>query len=673
MNRRILSVLGLVLSISTTSAQKPPIKFGDVPLEQIQMKVYAKDSTAAAVVLTDYGESTIDYSADKGFFIKFDRIRRVKILTKDGYEWGNFTIPLYHEGSKVEDLGSLKAVTYNLENGKVVETKMAKDAVFEEERDDNWTFVKLALPNVKEGSVVEITYRVTSPYIFNFQDWDFQTTIPTVWSEYRTRIPEYFDYRRFMKGYLTATINDLRQENKFFNIIYRERVGSEKAGSIRTTQVQDRVDYVEYYNRLVVQNAPAFKSEPYMTSYSDYVSGINFELSTFKLPNEPVQIFNDSWEKLNADYLKRESFGGVLRGSNFLKEHVELATSGRTEPKEKIASIYSYVRGLVEWNGDYRKVPENLRSAIEKKKGSSADINVMMVAMMQKAGLNSNPVFISTRDHGFIRKEIPVASQFNYVIASVDIEGKTILLDATDRTLPMNILPQRCLNGEGFIISPDKSGWISLTPTKSRSSANMDLVLADDGIMTGRAQFNHDGYFAQRARKDYFRKGQDEYLKEIKTSYGWDVESSSFENQEKLSEPMKEVYQVKLSEHVQAAGSTMYINPLLAFRLERNPFQSETRAYPVDYGSPEDQLLMLRLRIPEGWVTEEMPQPKVLVMPSNGARYTYSISQNGNVLTVLSQLTINKPLWSFEEYKPLRDFYVQVVAKQAEQIVLKKK
>lgn len=653
------------------TAQKPPIKFGDVPLEQVKMKRYDKDTTAAAVVLTDFGESAIDYSADKGFFIKFDRIRRIKILTKDGYDWGNHTVMLYRQGSNREDLGSLKAVTYNLENGKVVETKMSKDAVFEEDQDDNWTAVKLALPNVKEGSVVEITYRVTSPYIFNFQDWDFQSTIPIAWSEYRTRIPEYFNYRRIMKGYLSASINENKQEYKYFNI--HTRVQTSTKSIVSTKGVDERVDYTENYNRLVVQDAPAFKEEPYITTYRDYVSGIIFELNTFKLPNEAPEIFNDSWEKLNDDYLKRESFGGVLRGSNFLKDHVEIATAGGADPKEKAGAIYSYVRNLVEWNGDYRKVPGNLKNVIEKKKGSSADINMMLVAMFLKAGLNANPVFISTRDHGFIRKELPVASQFNYVIAAVEVDGKTYLLDATDRTLPMNILPKRCLNGEGFVISSTSPGWIAITPTKSRASANLDLVLAEDGTMKGKAQLSNDGYFGQQARKNYFRKGEDEYVAETKKDTGWEIESKSFENQEKLSEPMKEVYEVNLNEHLQAAGTTMYINPLFVNRLESNPFQSETRAYPVDYGSPEDQIFLLKLTLPEGWAVEEMPQPKVLVLPANSGRYTYSISQNGNVINVLSQLTINKVLWSFDDYKPLRDFYTQVVAKQAEQIVLKKK
>ncbi|MDZ4716688.1 MAG: transglutaminase domain-containing protein [Cytophagales bacterium] len=668
MKKHALSSL-LILIAATAAGQKPPIKFGDVPIEQLQMTVYDKDSSAAAVVLSDYGESRIDYNADDGFIIKFDRIRRVKILTKDGYEWGNFVIPLYHQGSKEEDLGSLKAVTYNLENGKVVETKMKNEAVFKEERDQNWTHVKLALPNVKEGSVVEITYRVTSPYTFNFQDWDFQSTIPTMWSEYRTRIPEYFSYRSFVQGYLAMAINESKTENKAYTVHFRE-----KSGIAKTKAVDERIEYIENINRLVIQNAPAFKSEPYMTTYRDYISRINFELSTFQPPGQPVQIFNESWEKISAELLKNESFGGVVTGSNFLKEHAVAASAGKTDPKEIIGSIYSYVKGLIKWDGQYRVYSDgNLRRVIENKKGSSAEINLLLVSMLQKAGITANPVVVSTRDHGFIRKEIPVFSQFNYVIASAEVEGKIILMDATDRSLPIHILPERCLNGEGLIISPTKSGWVKIDPVKSRSSVTLDLVLADDGTLKGKAQFTHDGYFAQSARKSYFGKSPEEHLKTVLEEYHWEIESSSFENLEKLSEPMKEVYQVRMNEHIQAAGNTMYINPIFINRLERNPFQSETRAYPVDYGSPEEQIYMVKITIPEGWVVDEIPAPKYFVMPANGARYIYSATQTGNVLSLTSHRVINKALFSFDEYKPLRDFYTQIVAKQAEQIVLKKK
>lgn len=668
---KTLLIPGLLIVLATTSAsaQKPPIKFGDVPIEQIKMSVYAADSSAAAVVLADYGESMIDYSSDQGrFVIKFDRIRRVKIFTKEGYEWGNLTIPLYHEGSRVEDISSLKAITYNLENGKVVETKMKNDAVFKEEAEQNLTLMKIAMPNVKEGSVVEITYRLTSPYIYNFQDWDFQTTIPTIYSEYRTRIPEYFSYRKFMQGYLGVTVNESKMENKAFNVTYRE-----KTGIAKTSAVQERVEYVESYNRLVIQDAPAFKEEPYMTTYRDYISRINYELNTFKLPNEPIQVFNDSWEKLNQNFLKYESFGGVVRGSGFLKDHVEAAVAGKTDPKEKIGAIYYYVKGLVEWDGQYRKFSdENLRRVVESKKGSSAEINLMLVSMLQKAGVSASPVLISTRDHGFVRKELPVETQFNYVIAAAEVDGKFILLDATDRTLPINVLPQRCLNGEGFVISPDKPGWVPISPTKSRTSASSELSLAGDGTLKGKTQFSHDGYFGQKARKSYFRMGKDEYVKELQKNYLWEIQSKAIDNADKLSEPMKEVYDIQMNEHIQATGANMYINPIFVFHLESNPFQSETRAYPVDYGSPEETLFIVKISIPDGWSVEELPAPKAFVLPANSARYTYNISQNGNVISLTSQLVINKALFSTDEYKPLRDFYTQVVAKQAEQIVLKK-
>ncbi|MBL7850498.1 MAG: DUF3857 domain-containing protein [Cyclobacteriaceae bacterium] len=667
MIRCYLLICFMIVSMAVYG-QKPPIKFGDIPDEQMRMTVYPKDSSAAAVVLADYGESVIDYAND-AFLIRFERIRRVKILTKDGLEWGNMTIPLYRDGGTDEDLSSVKAVTYNLEGNKVVETKMKNDAMFKEIADQNLTLVKLALPNVKVGSVVEITYKINSPFIYNFQDWDFQTTIPTVWSEYRSRIPEYFTYKKFVQGYLPVTINENKSEYKAFNI--RTRV---QTGSARTTAVEDRVDYSENYNRLVIQNVPAFKSEPYMTTYRNYISRINYELSLVKLPGQELQTFNDSWEDLNKDFLKMETFGGVVRGSGFLKDETEALVAGKTDNREKVGAIYHWVKSNVEWDGQYRKFSDgNLRQTLTTKKGSSAEINLMLVSMLQKAGLQASPVLVSTRDHGFVRRETPVSSQFNYVIAAVDLDGKTFLLDATDRTLPMNVLPLRCINGDGFMISPEKPGWIGLTPSKTKTSATLDFQLADDGKLSGKAAFSHDSYFAQKVRKSYFTKGKDEYVKDVASTYQWEIASAEFENLEKLSESVKETYQVKLDEHIQLAGDKMYINPIFIQRLDENPFQSQNRAYPVDYGSPEDRLYMVRITLPEGWVTEEMPQPKAWVLPANSGRYVYNISQTGNMISVTSQLIINKPLFSHEEYVPLRDFYTQVVAKQAEQIVLKRK
>lgn len=68
-------------------AQKEAITFGEVPPEALRMTTYNKDTSAAAVVLADFGESTIEYVQNKSsYFVKFERIQRIKILKKEGYE-----------------------------------------------------------------------------------------------------------------------------------------------------------------------------------------------------------------------------------------------------------------------------------------------------------------------------------------------------------------------------------------------------------------------------------------------------------------------------------------------------------------------------------------------------------------------------------------------------------
>lgn len=67
--KAITMFCALLLSFSAP-AQKPPIKFGNVPLEDLKMTIYNLDSSATAVVLADYGESTITYSQLDGFELR---------------------------------------------------------------------------------------------------------------------------------------------------------------------------------------------------------------------------------------------------------------------------------------------------------------------------------------------------------------------------------------------------------------------------------------------------------------------------------------------------------------------------------------------------------------------------------------------------------------------------
>lgn len=655
-----LLTLALICLFHMGFSQKPPAKFGGVSKEEVEMKVYAADTSAAAIKLLDYGGSHISYNQSIGFTLTFDRLIRIKILKKDGYDWANFEIPLYHQGGRDEKVVSLKAITYNLVDGKVVETKLKKDGIFDEKRDDHWNLKKVTMPDIKEGSVVEIAYSVSSDFWSNLEDWAFQSTIPIVWSEYRVRIPEYFSYDKYMEGYIALST----REETSVPITF---VVDSKSNEVLNLQ-ENRMRYV-------AQNVPAFKPEPFITTPSDYISRINFELAYVKMPHQPIKAYMGTWDDINKTFWEDANFGGQIKGNNFLKSTVAEITTGQTSPEQKINSIYNYVKQNVAWDGSYRRyVSTPLKKVLENKKGNSAEINFLLASMLEKANFEVYPVLVSTRNHGFVRESIPVASQFNNMVCVVYVDGKQILLDATVKFLPIGVLPQNCLNGRGLVISKERSSWVNLESSlKSRFLVNTEFTISEDESLQGKIAFERTGYEAQKSRNNYFIEGEEKYIESLSKERGWEISNSAFADAKEIGMPFKEEHQFEIVDEITSAADIYYIDPFITAKMSENIFKLEDRQYPVNFGSPFERIYMAKITIPEGYEMEELPQSKVLRLPEDGARYVYSVNQMGNVVNIMSNLSVNRSIFSQVEYPNLREFYNQIVAKQAEMIVIKKK
>ncbi|HZY81581.1 MAG TPA: transglutaminase domain-containing protein [Cyclobacteriaceae bacterium] len=662
---------GIFMLCISALAQKAPIKFGDIPMEDMKMKIYPLDSGAEAVVLADFGESVIEYNASEGFQINFERIKRVKILKPGGTKHAEFMIPLYHNSSGAEErLSGLKVVTYNLENGKIVETKVKNDNFMKEKYDQNVDFMKGAWTNVKEGSVIEYTYRVKSDFLFNFQDWEFQSDIPIRWSEYRARIPEYFNYQKYMQGYIGLTVNE--NSTKSTSVTFTVQKDNRNYSGQASVGTQT-LDYREENFRWATKDVPAFKEEPYITTTNDYISKINFELAYTNFPGSGMKQYMGSWEDINTAYWQEAKES--INSNAGLKDDVAALTASATNDEQKAVAIYEHVKRTVLWDERNARYASNTpRKTMDQKKGSSAEINLLLACMLDKAGIAVNPVLLSTRDHGFVRENIPISSQFNYVVCLVKIGTKSFLLDATDRLLPFGVLPERCLNGSGLIVSDGPPNWISLNPSvKSRTVYTADLKLTEAGEVNGTLKIDKIGYHSVRARRQYHVKGESEYLKKYSNDPMWTVSNSKFENAADINLPFKEIHDLSVNEVGMASAQTLYFNPFIVAREQENPFKSESRQYPVDFGNQFEEMYMVKFTIPDGYVVEELPPSKVINLPEGAAKYIYNLSQAGNTVNLTSGLYINRSLFTQDSYPNLREFYALIIAKQSEQIVLKKK
>lgn len=658
-------------------AQQEPMKFGKVEMADLDMKSYAPDTSAEAVILGDYGKSYFEYGGE-GFQIVHERHVRIKILKKSGYDWATAEIPFYRANNSSEErIASLHGYSYNKEGGKIIKEKLTKEAIFEEKTSANWFKKKFTLPNVKEGTVLEYEYTLKSDFLFNLREWNFQNTIPVAWSEYRVTIPEYFQYRLLSAGYEPFHINETGSKEVSFSIRVEGEFQNTRASGVsgRVPASIETVKARATTYRWATKDVPALRIEPFITTIQDYITKIEFELSSTKFPGQIEKPVTSNWEAVNELLLKDENFGLQLNRTGFAKDIAGAVKAKAGDPAAQIALLYDFVRKSVKWNGkSWLYTESTLKKAFENHTGNAADINLMLVALLQEAGLDASPVILSTRDHGRVLETYTMLSKFNYVIAHVNLDGKDVLLDATDLLLYPNMLPARCLNGAGRLISKKNGRWVPLHSAERVSQVtSLRLQLDKTGQLTGTVDLSNGGYAALPIRKVILADGQEKYAENLrKAKSSWQIEKLDIKNADKLDQAVGVTCQVAIAEGAQMAGNMIYLKPLLTEGEQENPFKHDVRKFPVDFTTPIEQTFVASYTLPEGYVVDEMPKNIIVDLPEKGGRFAFMTAQNGNVVQVTSRISIRKALYLPEEYPHLKEFYHQIVSKHAEQIILKK-
>jgi hypothetical protein len=685
MKLRLLRGLLTFAVLSGTSlvvyGQADPIKFGKPDLQDFDPKNFVADSADEAVILCDYGHSRFDM-VNNDFKIIYERVLRIKILKKSGYDWTTLKVPLYKKDQQEEKLTALRGFTYNMVNGQLTKDKLESSAVFTEQSTANNSIKKFTLPNVRVGSVIEVAYTVSSDFLFNFQDWQFQHSIPVRWSEYRASIPEYFDYKMLMQGYEPLALQERNESIGQFTIRwaggFTNTGGGFSSGSGRQQAGAESVTARVTNYRWAMEKVPAFHDEPFMTTSDDFVARIDFELAGVRWPNEPYRSVAGSWEKINTSLLDEERFGTQLKRGGFLKEKVAAIVAQHTEPAARIAAVHQLVRESVKHNGHNSfYATSTLRHSYDQHTGNTADVNLLLIALLRDAGFEANPVLLSTRDHGMINQSLPLLSKFNYVVAHVALPDKReMLVDATEDLLPCGTLPTRCLNGQGRLIMPQvkDSRWIELQPTdRYVEYRRVELKLDEHGALTGTVHQEHGGYGAQYQRERLRAKGEKKYIEELAKGHeGWSVKKYTFQQQNDLLKPLALDYDFAVAGADEPA-TTLYLNPLHEFDSAKNPFVHEDRRFPVNFGAAMEETTLLTITLPAGYVTEELPKQAIVDLPDNGGRFMYSVTTNAGTVQLVSRMNLRKPVYSAEEYAYLREFYSRMLAKHAEQIVVKKK
>ena len=668
-HKRYKTVLAFASAILCTAitAQALEIntKFGKPTMEEMEMTVYEPDKDASAVVLCHTGDARFRYNDNSGFTIDYEIVTRIKILKDDGIDYADVTIPYYDAGLSAgvnEEVRSIKAASYNLENGKIKKTELDKKMIFRENvYDDYWT-VKFSIPAAKKGSVIEYRYAIYSERIAYPRTWYFQGGIPTLFSRYEFLIPEYFIFNIATKGYEHL---DIKRESTSMSIPVTISRG-------RTEHLSCQATNIEAEGR----NLPAIKDDKYIFNVGEYTSQLTFEMSGYAMPGQAYKNFANTWDDVDNMFFNSRSFNKGMDIDNPYREETAAAGFDKlASTSEKVEAIAEFVAKKIKWDGRYRLASDDVADEIKKGSGSNAVINFVIMSIMRENGIDCFPVVLKLRSSGMLPLVQPTFDDLDtFVIGFADEQGKLHYIDGSRTGSGVDILPVNMLVDKARIIDKDHKGdkWVSLSRLCANTSRTNIIVTVDGSVLHCRERQTLTGQFAAELREAYKAASDSaKFVTDLSASQNIILKKISFNGIDSAAPSV--VVDSQYDVDVEATDSLVYICSTITPDLQENPFVEEKRELPVEFNYPTERVTMITMLVPENYVVEEVPAP-IMAKTANGeAEFSFNQNLTANNLTMAYKRKLNATLFSFDMYPMLREIFMRMTDKNNEMIVLKKK
>lgn len=665
MKQKLLTaLLFAALCLHTASAQiaTPNLKWGKPTDVELNMTEYDADKGAKAVVLCHL--TTVNYHMDQyNYTVDYQVKKRIKILADDGKDFANITIPFISNGKEdcIETIEDFKATAFNVVNGKVVKTKIGREAIHEERVNEDFMRAKVAIPQAKAGTIIEYEFTRHSNVFFHIFDWEAQEDIPVVFAQYRLEIPAYFVFNVETSG------------------IYKLE-GSHSVGSLTFQPTSDNMSRPVTCKTNVYlctgRNLPALKKDNYVWSERDYQTKVTAELKSYATGSGNYREMKKTWEQVDDLLAKHSDFGARLNDhSKYRDELTAAGIPAMTDLKEKVAATITLLRQKLAWNGEYDVMAHSASEVMKKGNGTSGDLNMILLNMLGDAGVQAYPMVMSTRRHGRLPQTYPSLDKLNTFVVAVPNGASWLYVDATTPDGYVNVLDPNLYVEQARLIQKGKpSQWVNLQKVgEARTQVVVDGAISSTGVLSGEQTTIYTGNAALSERKA-FREAGDSATFVAKKAEGYGVEISSCEitGHKGFAPAVNEV--IKFSKQGEVASDHIYINPFTAYPIRTNPFLEAERLLPIEFPCRQSVNVTMRLKLPSGWALEELPKSTRITSDdkSMNGQITYNLASEDQ-LSVQVQFRLGNVTYAANKYKTLREMFDQLASRSKDMLVLKKK
>ncbi|MFT5891507.1 MAG: hypothetical protein ACI9Y7_001611 [Dokdonia sp.] len=668
MIKKNIVFIAFILLTGFITAQE--YKVGKIKKEHFDVQLTPEQQDAPAVFLHKDRRTHFEYRDDLDGWLVNTMIHNVVLINSpEGYQYGTHQIPIYKNGRDADEVKKVEAYSYNLAGGKVVREKIEKTSILSNNIHENLDKISLVLPSVRKGTILEYKYIIESTFL-RIHDLVIQEDIPVKKMTAKIEIPQFFEYNTFIKGFLEVKPKkSIEQRNENFSEEQKNPFGGRTQRTLTTN-----FKYNEIVREYTFKDVSTMQEEKFVNNLENYRASLVYELVALEYKAEIKERVSKTWDEILKRWYDNNYLEGKIPNTSFLNEYAE-THKNRGAINDRINAAYSYVQKNMNWDGNedfYKK--SNLRKAFKDKVGNSYEINLMLVALLKKVGLNAFPVLASTKEHGV--PLYPTREGLDYVLAVVEYKGDYILLDATDKYLVPGLIPERVMNWEGrMILENGTSKPIGLFSKKyAKKQSFVIATINKEGYITGNCRQSFSGNDGLEIRKTLSKGNLARKEEAVKKIAAIETISDVKLKIDDASRPATISFAFVTDSKAELIEEKLFVAPMLFLGNYENPFKSEERLYPIDFKYPQSIGNNITLNIPEGYRVERIPEPFEIQLPDGIGSYMLTFVQNNEKsIQLTSVLKLSSTLVEPSIYNEIKNFYSEIVTKETETIVLVKK
>jgi hypothetical protein len=625
-------------------------EFGKVSLDDLRLQSCDFEKSASAMYLLDEQYVRVDEIAAGDFKTNTSRRARIKIFRKEGFSFSN--IKISYAKSRQTKISDLEAFLYYLdEKGQLATIKLTDKDILKNKSRKGMTTIAFTFPDIREGCIIEYQYTRTDKNSIRTKPWLLQNEIPTLFSNCTLDLCESID----IEDRIIA--NTIKVESKKDTIT---------GGFIRRPR---------WKKSYIARNIPVFKAEPFMSSLKDNLERVEFHArSRTMFPFLSETGFQ--WRRINNLFNDMYFLGGQkaieIPGTKTIIDSVKKFKSR----SKKIQFVLDKIQQKIKWDEELTFVSEDIINAWKTGSASSAEMNMILLNFLLKAGVEAYPLLTSSRDNGKIDAAFPSLGQFDGLhILAID-DSMNYVLDATQKYLSYATTPSSILNREAFLINTNGGAWVSITDTRplTKTIASIQATMDEQGMVKGVALVTSYDY----SKSQYLSMTKEDVEKErnskntIKDNdFTLTIDSSIAENEDSILLPLKQ--KLYFSYEPSVSDPFYFIAPSFLSSFRKNPFIDTSRNSDIDFGSAQYYLNTMNLSIPQNFEIAELPKSIILRTSDSSIAYSCQTQIEDNIVLIKSVFEIKRAEYSKEEYPAIRQFFEKITGLIRELIVIKKK